>query len=358
VGSLLFGRAKLIENDLGSYIQLTDNKGKISSFDPRRYRYEAYIFQDNEYTRQIKTSKKLNKMSGEIITIEDGRFKNHDSANLIFEKTFEEETLGNDLSDLLDAIKSDNLTPEIANQYSSREIGRAIVSNINDSLKNGIPANKLRLLKDVEYYPGGLFDDAQIHLHFREESIDGIIEYGFLNQHQTGGSISGDLDIKKRANIESKIAGIRIKTTNDPNSVFNKLKPKYALYDINKPTYVGIDNNATQYGAIVAVFNEDIKKRTTFSIGDSKNTYEERDFFQVYPAGYPSEKVIKKSNNEIYVEAAIWGEIDLRDVNYWYVHKDTSAKVIEKLTSTKIPVKKFKYQSSTDGSMRVKVPID
>ncbi|MGZ3693824.1 MAG: hypothetical protein ACXWQO_06460 [Bdellovibrionota bacterium] len=250
----------------------------------------------------------------------------------------------------------DDLIPEIMNMKENETVPPEVFAK-HDSKKIALTLNyKLYLDQekaDADKIPKGTYDflnDTEIQLAFQERTFDAILKNGFLNQHQIYDS-GGNLEPNNRAYEENRQIGFKLEEKYEKwnyGANVNKVRPKYGYYGLQTGS---LDDHPIQsrhginkrYGNVFAVFNSDVKDRTTFTFDDSLDRmYGKED---MHTARFKTEKPLKKLEREsepTYVEAQIWGELGIKDVNHFLVNCEGWPKVsdatIAKLKSTGKPV--------------------
>jgi hypothetical protein len=159
--------------------------------------------------------------------------------------------------------------------------------------------------------------------------IDSILADGRLKtQHETYDS-NGAFDPEFREKVETEVMGV---------SPENRSFPVYGYVDFGNPQRVG------DYGQIKLVLNEDVKDRTTITVGDSLGEYMDGTIFAVplrnasqTPAYlgrklFPTFKWVDTGasapddlyvGNLFYIEAQVHGGVSLKDVAYVEVLTDS-----------------------------------
>jgi hypothetical protein len=188
-------------------------------------------------------------------------------------------------------------------------------------------------------------DDVEILSFFPEQHIDSLIKDGQLNMHQTGES-RGLTQLTIRAKAENSMIGIKLESVHDanPKSPMHYLRPKYGLVNFPRPCGVRMNpNRLLIYGQVIVVYNDIVKARTMYSYGDSLFS------FCHYAAGELSEFLEPHSMLEFgppekkaywdvrYVEAQIWGPIDLSDIREFRIPAERKD-LLEKLKKAGKPI--------------------
>jgi len=160
------------------------------------------------------------------------------------------------------------------------------------------------------------FEEAPVLIHFHPCRLSGFLENDpqYRNQFETGTS-SGSKDLESRKTWEDRLF----------NSIYKDAKPcervKYGHLNITGAKY---SQNAHSYGDSYLILHNDIKKRSTFTIGDSSST--NKTFSFTYANEYLNtlspdlkQQIISDSPYKtplpVYVEVQIHGDVKLeRDV--------------------------------------------
>ena len=161
------------------------------------------------------------------------------------------------------------------------------------------------------------FNNSKIQMLFSSRNIEGILQKGFLNSHQTGtGAGAYYQNEQKMMSIEN--------FGRDPNTLFNLnlVVCKYAYLGLTKESpkiwRTRLDPNL--YGNVVAVFKDSIKKRTTFTPGNSQMIPE-----SARPLDYKTNEPFPEPHYGKGVwghhwEAQIWGRLTVDDVDYFMIN--------------------------------------
>ncbi|RZA06767.1 MAG: HEAT repeat domain-containing protein [Proteobacteria bacterium] len=159
---------------------------------------------------------------------------------------------------------------------------------------------------------------ADISMVVSSKALPFIAEQGFANQHLTNTS-GGLLQTNKRLRKEEMLIGMQLPY----GSKLREILPKYALLNVHRDD-VGKFGVPDFYGDVSVVFNDDVKKRTTFTRADSMV----RDFTD-NPEEFPPRTMNHKFDTARpwqcsgYCEAQVWGPLTLRDVKHLMVQKGT-----------------------------------
>ena len=216
----------------------------------------------------------------------------------------------------------------VAEQYDSRIVAASLVRRM------GKEENDLASDPDYDFYR-----DSKIQIAFWERLIEPIANGCFKNQHQTHSS-GGMYDGYSRAALENRMIRLKLEPSydGDPANPVHKIRPKYAYLGLQKPKPSVRTRFDSIYGNIVAVFKDEVKDRTTFTPGDSLVVDASETRTLHYRSATPLEL------QAVYWEAQVWGELCVRDVDYFLVDceylSDVSAQGIERLKALRRPIYK------------------
>jgi hypothetical protein len=176
--------------------------------------------------------------------------------------------------------------------------------------------------------------DSDIVIFFHPKDAAKIEEKGFLSQHESKQS-SGHLGIELRSNVEDAITGMEL----DSFGAL-KIRPKSALV-IGTGSLAGVVsayNASSLYGGSGAVLKPQVKERAIWTYGDSLQVGQEIMHGRVKPEVVPLVRgtfdrkwmALKESLPETrrepeFVEALIFGELTLDDVDHFVVQYESSA---------------------------------
>jgi hypothetical protein len=195
-------------------------------------------------------------------------------------------------------------------------------------------------------------DEIEILSFFPEQFIDSLIKDGQLNMHQTGES-RGLTQRTIRAKAENSMIGIKLEPEFDgnPKSPIHYLRPKYGLVNFLKPCGVRMNpNRLLIYGQVIIVYNDSVKMRTMYSYGDSLFSFchyaagELPEFMEPHSLlefGPPEKKEFWDVR---YVEAQIWGPLDLSDIKEFRIPKERSD-LLEKLKASGKPIYSYSREN-------------
>lgn len=233
------------------------------------------------------------------------------------------------------------LPAEILKKYDRRQIGASIVE-------------RLRRYNSKHLRPSGLAYDfkvgSEIQIYFPAAAIEDVLSLGFLNQHQIF-STGGTLNPEVRAILEDQLALLTL----DPNYRWgreysmNAMRPVYANLDLTADLNLGIasSNGAFQYGEVVAILKDSVKERSTWTKGDSLDG-------ALKPRTFSEKQMGDVDPTTPFLEAQVWGGVDLRDISEFRVPPGFSAAKLEQLKRAGLPI--YEYQL-TDTFGRMKRPV-
>jgi len=205
------------------------------------------------------------------------------------------------------------------------------------------------------------FDDLELVALFPEQFLDSFLKQGQLNVHQVGHS-RGVCQPDIRAHAEDFFIGIHLENKYEPNreSRLHYLRPKYGYINLLKPC--GLKSNPfrlIQYGQILFVYNEEVKYRSSYTYGDSLASYCEPWAITMHPLDPVPLTMMKppgkeESANCRFIEAQIWGPLELQDIKEFRVPKDRKD-LVDKLTATGKPVFSYDREKMEQNDCYVEV---
>lgn len=205
-------------------------------------------------------------------------------------------------------------------KYSSKQIALTIV--YKKFIEDELPGN-LKVSRAAYDY----FNDTEIQLAFSETIIDSVAAKGLLNtfqiNHNCGTYARGRLD------SEYKFLGYYLETACPPE-VSIEVRPKSAYFSLQAGSpddhplnasgeFASKDGLSLGYGNVLAVFNDEMKNRATFTMGDSSSASNKS---AVRTLRFKSEKAPGMLAFNNYLEAQVWGPVSLADVHHFIVNCD------------------------------------
>ncbi len=181
-----------------------------------------------------------------------------------------------------------------------------------------------------------LWTEPEIQILFPSESLSTILKEGFLNQHQTEVS-RGTYDPYERLLVESQMAQIHFDGEFERADFADprlSLLPKYGLLALPPGRHPEIlpDEDVGRYGDAVAVLKNEVKRRSTWTATDSKDRWG-----RIEPSALTGPAQIPHGLTR-YLEAQVWGPLDLRDVQEFRVSPSAPRHVLRLLQETGIPI--------------------
>lgn len=161
-------------------------------------------------------------------------------------------------------------------------------------------------------------EDAQLLMMVPQEVFGDVARRGFLNQHVTS-TTRGFNKTRTRFQAEQDLAMLRLPYSRKGR----ELLPKYALLNVRQADF-GTFALPTHYGDAAVVFKKDVLRRATWTYADSLDFSQKAGRYALWGTPNPvlartSRYRRNKEDRNIcvnYCEAQIWGELDLRDVDY------------------------------------------
>jgi hypothetical protein len=142
--------------------------------------------------------------------------------------------------------------------------------------------------------------------------------------YQTGHS-AGMEDTQKRFQVESDLTGIKTEVAYNvsgnflENEYINPIRPKYAFFG-DKNASGRLIPAYSDYGDVIAVLKNEVKKRSTWTQGDSLNLkyYFKKNINEFVHTFYDNtaNNLVRFGN---YYETQIWGPVTLNDVDHLLV---------------------------------------
>jgi|GEM_PF-4925673 hypothetical protein len=217
---------------------------------------------------------------------------------------------GEIIPDLLRLQKGQLVHPDYYRLYEVNDIARTLI--YRHYLLNEMPSIREQ---DVQNPSFDFYGDAEIQIAFKSERIQDIAKNGFLNQHQVNHT-NGCACTTERAVTEDAIIGLKLEAAynGDDNSDVNKLRPKYSYFVPAKPIKSETHRYTTNYGDVIAVLNNSLKKRMTFTNGDSLGRSEDT-ARRVHTTSYLAASLDFNEAKSYYYEAQIWGTVAVKDIS-------------------------------------------
>lgn len=191
------------------------------------------------------------------------------------------------------------------------------LSDINEFAKDIVLRKARKIPGDDEIR----ITKGEIVISFSDSIIESLLKTkNYFNAHQLKNLNKDDTYVSR---IKSENALIEIDLNCKTDQEF-RLRPKYAYFipsldDTNLKTTI-----SNEYGNVFAVLKNDIKRRSTFTLSDSMDLKDKSKVFTFYSI-FPKVKLIDLSNE--YLEAQVWGDVKLSDVDYFLVNCSFSKKI-------------------------------
>lgn len=191
------------------------------------------------------------------------------------------------------------------------------------------------------------------------KNLSSIVSTGFKNMFETGKGAfyTGQ---GQKSYYKNRMAAENDLVCKDLGTKNPTLRPKYAFFMPDKNVGSQKAKMDPKYGDVFVVFKEDIKKRSTITMGDSLNNYSDnsdpRDPFRVRPHlkkpfGYVKSltfygaKLEKLSIDSDYYEVQIYGPLKINDVAEMRVKKSVYNKNKAFFQKVNVPIYEIKTGS-------------
>lgn len=203
------------------------------------------------------------------------------------------------------------ITSKIYRKYDSALIAKSLIQRVHLNFEK----DAMEAKPDYDF-----MKDTRIAMQFNASYTESISKNCFLNQHDTGTS-KGVLDLQRRIGIENGLLNMTLTAeTSADTKIVNRIRPKYAyvLLDIFRED-LGLNQMYNSYGNVVAIFNDEVKTRSTFTAGDSLNV--SATYRDIHTYFYRSkDKVINNKPTGNYFENQTWGKLCVDDVDHFLVN--------------------------------------
>lgn len=223
------------------------------------------------------------------------------------------------ISDIIDKQFREPISRSTYEKYSTKKIAESLVARFTKAYRFLIQPKDLTPTYD-------LYHNTSVMMAIHANDFPSILEKGFLNQHQLG-KTSGVYTPTNRGLTEDTLIGANISgILSDEKHLArsNFLRPKYAylFFDV---AHQGIARSWVQdrYGEVFVKFKDQIKRRSTFTNGDSLD-HVGINLQRPQTQGFTIDTfyTLKKDSsfkNLGFYEAQIWGELNADDINYLLV---------------------------------------
>lgn len=224
---------------------------------------------------------------------------------------------------------SDGISDELLEKYGVNEIAEELVERLRQNSRNHRPQE--------ERVPE-ILSNSDLQIWLEEKNIASVVKtQKVLNVHQAN-TIRSEKYLKGRFARENMMLGAMLYTGPerlDAASKIAALFPKYAILDIPSDIDIGRQNiGGTNYGDFAFVLKDAVKRRTTWAEDDSYDG-----FVRVKPL---EDTFLRRKGERPYLEAQIWGEVGLKDIDYVLVPEDVKPETLEALKTLNIPVWSWK----------------
>lgn len=233
---------------------------------------------------------------------------------------------------------------EVYDQFSPNDIAKALVERVKKD-----ETAKLKFFDEnypyTDYFRFDLKTHSEQILYFSSTQFSSILQRGFLNQHQVDHS-NGTFAPPSRRSQEDNMVGLKL--GDRPKSAV--VRPKYAFLNIHYEGEGLVRTKAIPtniYGNVGAVLKPEIKDRSLWTAGDSRNS---RMFIEKYSKnsldysfGTFSRIAFRATSegNLGYYESQIFGELTIKDVEYFIIYDRsllTDQEFIQPLRATGKPL--------------------
>lgn len=227
-----------------------------------------------------------------------------------------------------------------------------VVSQVMDSIEERFEKSKLSrdYSKEDHAKKNGFMADpskSKVMTLINADALLSVLkDKEFKNQHQTEYSGGGGYDPKQRYNIESNLAGLKLKTLVKDTKELHQLLPKYGMvefHDFAQDPHVQKEWSESihtaealdTFGEIAIYFKDGIRNRTTVTPEDSGNWGAKIKANELVQSLRQKRVIIDfhQAEGGEFFEAQIWGKITLSDIDYVVLPKelfyDNSAELSE-----------------------------
>lgn len=234
------------------------------------------------------------------------------------EAAFAEFTPPAPIPELIQLKQDETVPPQVYQKYSAKQVALTVV------YKKYVEDEKAAS-EGVESPNYDYFRNGDIQLAFSETIIDSVAAKGFLNTFQVHRDCG--MYAKGRVDSERKFLGYALEDACPPEESI-EVRPKSAFFSLRTGNPDEHPLNATGefapknglrlgYGNVLAVFNDDVKNRTTFTMGDSSAAGTRTNVRTLW---FKSEKFPPLLAFNDYLEAQVWGPLAISDVNHFIVN--------------------------------------
>ena len=275
----------------------------------------------------------------------------------VFNPTYSKQDISLDYQNLLNLKEKSNIPDSFIKKYDSKTLAEILVKRIYEKRERYI-------LPTENAIPFDWNSETTLMIYFPSHVVEKIISQGFLNQYQTGTS-NGVLQPLERQKTEDNLIGLNLGPIDNIQNPRIDLRPKYVAIDFgNLKLPFKIKIPGTEYGDLIAVLKDSVKKRSLWFMGDSlyydnpwdysenKIDLEKRGtFYKTYIDKKFSSTIDEKEENQHRTpEAEVFGALDITDVKQWLVTQNASDTTIENLKKTGLPIRQYQRR---DGKIKL-----
>lgn len=233
---------------------------------------------------------------------------------------------------------SDGISDELLEKHGVNEIAEELVKRLRQSPRKHRPQE--------EMVPE-ILSNSDLQIWFEEKDVASVVRtQKILNVYQSK-TIRSEAYLKKRFARENMMLGIMLYTGSGRPSGGSKIAalfPKYAILDVHTDVDIGKQNiGGTNYGEFAFVLKDAVKRRATWADDDSYDG-----FVRVKPF---EDTFLRRKGSRPYLEAQVWGDVGLGDVDYILVPENIKPAIFGYLKTLNIPVWSWK-ETNVKGRIR------
>jgi hypothetical protein len=270
---------------------------------------------------------------------------------------------GQVIPEILNLRDGQPIPPAILSRYSPQSIGENIV------YRRMLQEEASGHGRSNQNYDYDFWNNTEIQLYFPSRVIDQIAEHGFLNIFQVDRVLNGESVVttprpnqplpshsgssrSHRVRAESVLSGLDLNDLNsgDAQVQLNRIRPISTALDLTDNTRRGqfgyIHSSITGYGDVVAVLNDRVRRRTTWTAGDSSNLVNHPSPGRSTEGSDPIGRTLnyrspQRANAYGYFEAQIWGGVSRNDIREFLVSPNISPENLAKLRRFGVPIYEY-----------------
>ena len=255
------------------------------------------------------------------------------------------------IPEILNMSPGDTLKQSLLNTYDSVLVAISLMQNKHEDFEEDRDKGAYDYMKDSE-----------VVIAFDQDLYPSIEKNCFLNQHQVNSS-NGTLNQSRRNNAENSFLGITIERNYRANLVIDNplhwVRPIYSYLFLTKPhggaEYAPL---STQYGNVFAKMKDEVKHRSTFTLGDSLSIHSKNGAgaYKHVHTFHLSSKHMPNKQERRYNETQIWGKTCFEDVEYFMVNcgngfEKVNNKYINAMKQAGIPVYSCQAYKNPSGDV-------